>query len=174
MWRRFVSRVLGARGVTLVELLAVVALIGVLLGVGIAWMAARPRMVKPLLVEVEELFRSLRLGECIAFEMGRVQVYRRTWIPGTRSQTPRIAMRRRVLREIRFPPDAVRVVPAGIREMCAAEGMLVQPSGRPLGTRVCVEPQSGASTRVATGPPVCISPVGPTVYRTQRTPGGKP
>ncbi len=134
------------RGVSLLELLVVLVLVGLAVGLGAAVLSPGVRSTRMGLDGAEEALRRLRVGDCVRFEGGSLLLLRGSAVYG----------------RVRLP--GVRVVPPGFRGACRTGGTLVgADDGRPLGYRVCWVPEAA---RPASGPAVCWSPVGAVVFRT--------
>jgi len=133
------------RGVTLVEVLAALVLVGLLVGLGLALWPGRAVRVKAGLDGLEELWQAQRPGDCME------------WDAGTR--TARFRRGGAVYARWRLPAGASG---GRLRSFCDGGGVLVDPAtGRALSAVVCADPGPGTP-----GWGVCRSPVGGVVFRT--------
>lgn len=136
-------------GVTLLEVLVALALLGLIVGLGLALWPSRTVRVKAGLDGLEELWGLQRPGDCMEWDApSRQAVFRRGGPTGA------------VYARWRLPAGADG---RRLRSFCDGGGVLLDPAtGRALGTVVCADP----------GPPrlpgwsVCRSPAGGVVFRT--------
>ena len=137
-----------SRGVTLMEVLVVVALLGLAVGIGLALWPGRAVRLKAGLDGLEELWRGMRPGDCMEWRpTERLALFRRGGEAGgvyARWRAPREA-------------DVGR-----LRSFCDGGSVLVEWGRRaPLLGVVCADPGSGLPVWG-----VCRSPVGGVVFRT--------
>jgi prepilin-type N-terminal cleavage/methylation domain-containing protein len=139
---------IASRGVTLMEVLVVVALLGLAVGVGLALWPGRAVRAKAGLDGLEELWRGMRPGDCMEWRPAeRLALFRRGGEAGV------VYARWRAPREA----DAGR-----LRSFCDGGSVLVEWGRRaPLLGVVCADPGSGLPVWG-----VCRSPVGGVVFRT--------
>lgn len=136
------------RGMTLLEVLVVLFVLGLIVGMGLALWPSRAVRVKTGLDGLEELWRAQRPGDCME------------WAADVReARFRRGGPRGGVYARWKLPPGASG---GRLASFCDRDGVLVDPGdGRALGRVVCADP----GPRLP-GWGVCRSPVGGVVFRT--------